>query len=72
MYPFLDNWLAVTIFTLLILGTFLFFSRYLNKFQFRPIDNIQSVNKNPDRYLFYFLVLAVYVPTTEILIEFYK
>lgn len=67
----LHNWYIIASFTIGILATFNLLGKYLGKYKYSPLRNLESVRKSPERYKFYFLTLGIFMPLTEILLELY-
>ena len=68
----LQEWPIIALFTVGILLTFYLLSKYLTKYKYSPLRDLEDVKKSPERYLFYFLTLAIFMPLTEVLLEIYK
>jgi len=72
MFTTQPDWLFLAMCLVILVLVLIAIIKYITRFNYEALGHVDHIPKHPDKYRFYLLGLAIYVPLTEIILEIFK
>jgi PAS domain S-box-containing protein len=72
MFTTPPDWLFLAMCLVILILVLIAIVKYITRFNYEALGHVDHIPKHPDKYRFYLLGLAIYVPLTEFILEIYK